>query len=183
MRSNADHASGTGIPLAPFPRASLTNRAADVCLARSKLVREAMTTATRYPAPSSAPTHLPWSRPSALTVGYWLLGVLALALVALMTVRAIPAYDLYWQLKTGEVIWQSGGVPKTDLFSYTAAGERWYVQEWLCELLFYGLWQNLGRESLVALRMGVITAAFGLVLWRAVRRSERPLLSVGMTLL
>jgi hypothetical protein len=142
-----------------------------------------MTTATRYPAPSSAPTHLPWSRPSALTLGYWILGALALALVALMTVRAIPAYDLYWQLKTGEVIWQTRSIPKTDLFSYTAFGERWYVQEWLSEILFHGLWQSLGRESLVALRMLVITAAFGLVLWRALRRSERPLLSVAVTLL
>src|SRR5215210_625107 len=98
-----------------------------------------MTTQTRSPAPRSAPPGLPRLRPTALTVAYWVLGAMALALVALLTTRAIPAYDLYWQLKTGEVIVRTGHVPKTDLFSYTAFGDPWYVQEWLCEVLFYGL--------------------------------------------
>jgi hypothetical protein len=142
-----------------------------------------MTTQTRSPAPRSAPPGLPRSRASALTLAYWLIGVLALVLVALLAVRVIPAYDLYWQLKTGEVIARMGSVPKTDIFSYTASGDPWYVQEWLCELLFYGLWTGLGQESLIFLRLGVIAAAFGLVLWRSLRRSGRPLLSVAMTLL
>src|SRR5437588_422203 len=142
-----------------------------------------MTTETRYPAPSAVPTHRPRIRPAALTYAYWVIGALALGLVALLTLRAIPAYDLYWQLKTGEVIVSTHQVPKTDLFSYTALGDRWYVQEWLSEVLFISVWKSLGRESLICLRMLVITGAFGLVLWRSMRRSGRPLLSMGMTLL
>lgn len=142
-----------------------------------------MTTETRYPAPSASLPRLPRQRPSALTVAHWLVAVLALLLVALLTVRVIPAYDLYWQLKTGEVIVRTHQVPKSDLFSYTAFGDPWYVQEWLTEVLFYGLWSTFGKDSLILLRMGIIAAAFALVFWRSLRRSGRPLLSVGMTLL
>src|SRR5436309_6756664 len=121
-----------------------------------------MTTRTRYPAPSSAPAQRPRLRLSALSVAHCLLAVLALLLVALMTLRAIPAYDLYWQLKTGELICSTRHVPRTDLFSYTAYGDPWYVQEWLTEVLFYGLWKSFGPESLILLRVAILTAAFGL---------------------
>ena len=114
-----------------------------------------MTTRTRYPAPSSAPAQRPRLRLSALSVAHCLLAVLALLLVALLTLRAIPAYDLYWQLKTGEVIASTRHVPHTDLFSYTAYGDPWYVQEWLSEVVFYDLWKTLGKESLLFLRVGV----------------------------
>ncbi len=140
-----------------------------------------MTTATRYPAPPSAPQRLR-RRFSPLTVGYGLVAALALLWVALLSVKAIPAYDLYWQLKTGQVIAQTRHVPVADLFSYTAAGDRWYVQEWLSEVLFYGLWQTVGKESLIFLRMAVIAGAFGLVLWRSMRRSGRPDLAGGVGL-
>src|SRR5712692_397995 len=141
-----------------------------------------MTTQTRYPAPSSAPALRSRFRLTPLAVAHGLIATMALLLVALLTLRAIPAFDLYWQLKTGQVIASTHQVPHTDLFSYTASGDPWYVQEWLSEVLFYGLWQSLGKESLVFLRVVVITAAFGLVLWRAVRRSNRPLLSIGTML-
>src|SRR5947207_6558685 len=142
-----------------------------------------MRTETRYPAPSSAAAQRQRPRPAALAYVYWLTAALALGLVALLTLRAIPAYDLYWQLKTGDIILRTHHVPKTDLLSYTAFGDRWYVQEWLSEVLFISLWKTLGPESLVCLRMVMITGAFALVLWRALRRSGRPLVSVGMTLL
>lgn len=142
-----------------------------------------MTTQTRYPAPSSAPLVRSRLRPTALAVAHGLLAAMALLLVALLTLRAIPAYDLYWQLKTGQVIASTRHVPHTDIFSYTAFGDPWYVQEWLSEVLFYRLWQTFGKESLLFLRVGIITAAFGLVLWRARRRSDRPLLSIAVTLL
>jgi hypothetical protein len=142
-----------------------------------------MTTETRYPAPPSAPAQSSRPRPTALTFAHWVVGGLALCLVALLTLRAIPAYDLYWQLKTGEIILQTHHVPSTDLFSYTAFGDPWYVQEWLSEVLFAGVWKTVGREGLIYLRMLVLTAAFGLVLWRSLRRSGRPLVSVGLTLL
>lgn len=142
-----------------------------------------MTTQTRFPNPSSPPVPRPRPRWSVLTVCYGALAGLALLLVALMTLRAIPAYDLYWQLKTGEVILHTRQIPHTDLFSYTATGDPWYVQEWLTEVLFAGLWRTFGPASLIGLRVVILTAAFALVLWRSLRRSGRPLVSVGMTLL
>jgi hypothetical protein len=123
------------------------------------------------------------ARWTALTVCYAGVFALALLLVGLMTLRVIPAYDLYWQLKTGELICSTRHVPRTDLLSYTAYGDPWYVQEWLSEVLFFGLWKSLGKESLILLRVAVIAAAFGLVLWRSLRRSGRPLVSVSVTLL
>lgn len=45
--------------------------------------------------------------------------------------------DLFWQIKTGELIWQTRAIPNLDIFSYTAFGSPWINHEWLSEVVFY----------------------------------------------
>ena len=51
--------------------------------------------------------------------------VLALLLIVLMlfTVRSrFSDPDMWWHLKTGEIIWNTQSIPRVDLFSFTAYG-------------------------------------------------------------
>src|SRR5712692_8309128 len=45
---------------------------------------------------------------------------LALAVLAVLTVRdRFNDPDLWWHLKTGEIIWNTHSIPQTDVFSFT----------------------------------------------------------------
>jgi hypothetical protein len=111
------------------------------------------------------------------------LGAAVAVLVGLAAIWQMPAYDLWWQLKTGELILQNHGVPHADVFSFTAAGKPWVVQEWLTEVLFFLLYARVSPEALVVLKVGLIALAFLLLLGRCWSRTGQPLVSVAITVL
>jgi hypothetical protein len=61
---------------------------------------------------------------------------LALWLILLVAFRERGFYDpgSLWHIKVGEIILKDG-MPKTDPFSYTFAGQRWMPQQWGAEVL------------------------------------------------
>lgn len=72
-----------------------------------------------------------------------------------------PAYtgrdtDIFWHIKTGEVIFQDQRIPSSDPFAYTPPDqEREQVllkSYWLADLLFYGVYKTGGFLGLVLLR-------------------------------
>ncbi len=78
--------------------------------------------------------------------------VLAALLVILMmlTVRSrFSDPDLWWHLKTGEIIWNTHQIPRVDLFSFTAAGHPWTAQEWLSQVTMYGAYHFGGYTGLM----------------------------------
>lgn len=78
--------------------------------------------------------------------------VLAALLVVLtvLTVRGrFSDPDMWWHLKTGEIIWNTHSIPTVDVFSYTAAGHPWIAQEWLSELTMYGAYHFGGYTALM----------------------------------
>ena len=73
-----------------------------------------------------------------------------LALLAVLTVRErFDDPDMWWHLKTGEVIWATHSIPTTDLFSYTTNHHAWIPHEWLSELLIYGAYRFGGFSGLM----------------------------------
>jgi hypothetical protein len=74
--------------------------------------------------------------------------------------------DLWWHLKTGQLIVESKSVPHTDPFSFTRAGQPWIAHEWLSEVLIYSLWRTAGCAGLIIFFAAVITAAFMLLYLR-----------------
>lgn len=73
-----------------------------------------------------------------------------LAVLAVLTVR--PRFndpDMWWHLKTGEVIWTTRTIPTTDLFSYTTNHHTWIPHEWLSQLLIYGAYRLGGYSGLM----------------------------------
>ena len=89
------------------------------------------------------------------------------------TLGAIPGVDLWWQLAAGKLIWNTGSVPHTDSFSFTARGRPWVVHEWAADVLFYLIYTKLNPTWLVFLKTAVIGGALSLTLLLSLRRSQR----------
>ena len=70
--------------------------------------------------------------------------MLASTLVALavLTVRSrFNDPDLWWHLRTGQIIWTNRAVPRTDLLSFTTGQHAWVPHEWLSQLSIYAAWR------------------------------------------
>jgi hypothetical protein len=73
-----------------------------------------------------------------------------LALLAVLTVRSrFDDPDLWWHLKTGQIIWTTHSIPVTDLFSYTTGRHAWIPHEWLAQLVIYAAYQWGGYSGLM----------------------------------
>jgi hypothetical protein len=105
----------------------------------------------------------------------------ALLMIALfaMAVRETLDPDMWWHLRTGEVIW-SQGLPRYDLFSYTVPGTPWVTHEWLSEAIMWQVYQWTGFDGLMILFAALAVLAFGLVYLRC---DGRPYLAAFVVLL
>lgn len=87
---------------------------------------------------------------------------IVLAAVALLSlacgVQKIWAADIWWQLATGRWIVESGKLPSTDCFSYTARGQEWIELRWLFCVTAYLGWQVGGPTLLIALQAAALAA-------------------------
>lgn len=93
-------------------------------------------------------------------------------LFALTLSKGVQDPDFFWHLTTGRLIAESG-IPTTDPYSFTWAGQPWTLHEWLSELLMYGLVSGLGETAALvafALIPGVI---FAVAAWFLARRGVR----------
>ena len=73
-----------------------------------------------------------------------------LTVLAVLTVRSrFDDPDMWWHLKTGEVIWTTHSIPTTDLFSFTAGHQAFVPQEWLSQVLIYGAYRWAGYTGLM----------------------------------
>ena len=89
-------------------------------------------------------------------------GILLLGLLA-MTARNAVDPDLWWHLRTGQWIMQTGHIPHTDPFSFTRAGNPWVSHEWLSEVAFYEMWRYSGAAGLIIFSALVTTVGFMVV--------------------
>jgi len=71
--------------------------------------------------------------------------------------------DIGRHLKTGEIIWQTKNVPKTNLFSFTEPDHPFVNHHWLSEVVFFLLNGAIGLKGLILFKAAVILAAFGIV--------------------
>ena len=86
-----------------------------------------------------------------------------------MTARNAVDPDLWWHLRTGQWIVETGHVPHSDPFSFTRAGHAWVSHEWLSEAVFYELWKHGGAAALIVFAALVTTAGFMLLYLRCLR--------------
>jgi hypothetical protein len=128
---------------------------------------------TRTPSwwlPNVTIDHLWLAVPIALTAGFGFL----------LKLRLI---DFWWHLKAGEVIITSRSIPKTDLFSYTAPGHQFILQNWLVEVIYYATYRAGGLALIVALNAMLLVAALLPVYYLCRRATDSIKLSVMSALL
>ena len=76
----------------------------------------------------------------------------------------VTTNDLFWHIKTGEHLWNTGGFSSRDVFSYTTEDLAWIQHEWLSQLIFYGL-HELGGFTLLRLFTGVAALLIGWLIY------------------
>jgi len=70
--------------------------------------------------------------------------------LAVMTVRGrFNDPDLWWHLKTGQVIAQTHRIPEADTFSYTTGHHHTVPHEWLAQLIIYSAYAAHGYTGLM----------------------------------
>ncbi len=106
------------------------------------------------------------------------LAVAAIALAQALRVTADP--DLWWQLRTGQLILEQRALPTTDPFSFTAAGAPWTNHEWLTDAIFALAFRWGGGAGLSVLRIGLLAGVAALLGWLLYRRARLPLVAAAM---
>lgn len=96
----------------------------------------------------------------------WIFALILLFGLLAMTARHAIDPDLWWHLRTGQWIVESGTVPRVDPFSFTRAGHAWVSHEWLSEVVFYEIWSHLGFGGLITFSAVITTAGFLLLYLR-----------------
>jgi len=70
--------------------------------------------------------------------------------------------DMWWHLKTGELIWEQG-IPEVDPFSYTNAGREWVAHEWLSEAVMWKIHEYGGFPALIIASATLVLVTFSVV--------------------
>ena len=83
----------------------------------------------------------------------------SLPALAVLTVRSrFNDPDLWWHLRTGQIIWIERAIPRIDRLSYTTGQHSWVPHEWLSQLSLYAAWRA-GDYSGLMLWFCILTAA------------------------
>lgn len=92
-----------------------------------------------------------------------LFSFLLFAAIFIMAAREISDPDFWWHLRTGQYIVETGAIPHSDVFSFTAQGKEWVAHEWLSEVIISALFRLGGFGLLIVAFALVITGGFFLV--------------------
>ncbi len=96
-----------------------------------------------------------------------LAALLALVLLGLsLFAHTIIDTDIWWHLRTGQYILDTGSIPGYDMYSYTAGGNRWIDTHWLFQVILFGTYSALGAYGLSLLFILVFCSVFA-ILWIA----------------
>lgn len=103
---------------------------------------------------------------------------LVVGLVVLAVTRHVPPRfrdnDELWHLACGRWIVESGGVPATDPFTWSAGDTPWISTNWLAQVVLWGLYRAGGFGLVCALGAALHAAAVGVTLAVARRRATSP---------
>lgn len=113
------------------------------------------------------------SASSRRSVGAYALILLTIAVAVFGLTNLLPLlpYDLWWHMRVGQIILDTGRIPTVDAFSFTTYGAPYdnYAQFWLAEIALYRLYAAGGIGLLVLARALTCALACALV-WLAARQ-------------
>ncbi len=97
-------------------------------------------------------------------------GALVAAAVVLSFFR-LRSTDIFWHLAAGRWMFENRALPRLDPFRFTSEGARWIDHEWLFQVVAYACERLGGLDSLIALRILLVTSV-ALLLYRTGRRAR-----------
>lgn len=106
--------------------------------------------------------------------------VLVGSLPFVLNVAADP--DLWWHIRTGELILDQGTVPQADTWSFTAVGQQWTNHEWLSSVIFAQTFSWFGSVGLLVLRNILFVGLVGGLVLVYASRVRQPLLVLLLVL-
>jgi hypothetical protein len=92
----------------------------------------------------------------------WAFLALALPTLAVMVVN-LPSVDLTYHLRAGAQILDTGAIPSTDTWTFTAAGLPWVDQQWGAQVLLQAVFAIGGWTGLVLLKAALVLVIFACV--------------------
>src|SRR6266480_414995 len=104
--------------------------------------------------------------------------VLVIGLLALAA-RGVSDPDVWWHLRTGQLMFESHQIPHLDPYSFTRAGQPWINHEWLSQVTMYAMYRLAGWGGLIV----AFAAIVAISLWTVyVRCPGRPYIAGIFTL-
>jgi hypothetical protein len=92
--------------------------------------------------------------------------VVALGLFA-MAARGMLDPDIWWHLRTGQLILSNHHLFHTDPYSFTRLGQPWVNHEWLFDVLVFALHRMAGAGALIAAFAVITACTFLLMFYRS----------------
>jgi hypothetical protein len=80
--------------------------------------------------------------------------------------RPLNDGDFWFHLKTGQYIFATGSIPRTELFSFTYNGIPWVAHGWLSGVFFYAVYLAAGLKPLIFIFALLTAIAFWIVFKR-----------------
>lgn len=108
------------------------------------------------------------------------LGAVAVLMGLLTGIARIHDNSFLTHLATGRLILDTGGVPRTDPYSFTAHGDPWVVQSWLASVVYAGIDDLAGLGGIRVLN-GLLCAGIALCIWLLSARSPSAVVRFGLT--
>jgi len=93
-----------------------------------------------------------------------------MALAFLLGVTQIADTDIWWHLRTGELILERGEIPQTDWFTYTNPDSPWIDLHWGFQLMLTLVWRAGGAAAVILATATCGAATFALLI--GIRRPQ-----------
>lgn len=100
----------------------------------------------------------------------------------LLATFQLTDFDYFWHLKAGEYIVTQGALPDGDVFSFTRPGRPWVLQEWLFEVVLYGMFRWLGPLGVKLLTVTLAMTALGITYALLRRLAASPSIAFALLL-
>jgi len=94
------------------------------------------------------------------------------AFVFTVSCHILTNFDIWWHLRAGKYIFENHRIPHQDIFSYTARGRPWIDLHWLFQVLSFSIYEFLGVNGLIIMRVVVLLFAFIFLFQTGYRRSN-----------
>lgn len=108
-----------------------------------------------------APRYL---EPQTTAIGPLAVRVLLVGLTFLLATFELADYDIWWHLRTGQLIQERGTVPDQDWYSFTADNRDWLDVHWGFQVLFSWLHTRFGVPGMVIAKAVIASLAVAIAL-------------------